>query len=185
VTLEFLSPLAAGAPPARSPMERDARAAGARFEVRDGWNVAVAYPGARRGPVGWADMSHLPKFELQGPATSGHPLTADRRLVLGRLEGAGDGASVVDVTTTFAALRVLGPLAREALARLTALDLRLAVAPPGSFRPGSVARVPGMVLCEAPDRFLVLFGAALGHYMWTAVADAAGHLGGGPVGADA
>ena len=75
-------------------------------------------------------------------------------------------------------MRVLGPLAREALARLTALDLRPAVCPPGSFRPGSVARVPAMVLCEAEDRFLVLFGAALGHYMWTAVADAAGHLGG-------
>ncbi len=31
---------------AHSPMERLARAAGARFEVRDGWNVAVRVPGA-------------------------------------------------------------------------------------------------------------------------------------------
>ena len=31
----------------------------------------------------------------------------------------------------------------------------------------------------------MLFGAALGEYVWTVVADAAGHLGGGPVGADA
>jgi glycine cleavage system aminomethyltransferase T len=178
--LGFLSPLAEGAPPARSPMERLARAAGARFEVRDGWNVAVSYPGGQ-GPVSWADMSHLPKFEVRGDGD--HRLAAERSLVLGRRLP--PGPDVVDVTTTFGALRVLGPLAREALARLTALDLRPHVAPPGSFRPGSVARVPGMVLVEETDRFLVLFGAALGHYMWTAVADAAGHLGGGPVGADA
>ena len=43
---------------ARSPMERQARAAGARFEVRDGWNVAVSYPGESRDAVGFADASH-------------------------------------------------------------------------------------------------------------------------------
>ena len=31
----------------------------------------------------------------------------------------------------------------------------------------------------------MLFGAALGSYVWTVVADAAESLGGGPVGADA
>ena len=31
----------------------------------------------------------------------------------------------------------------------------------------------------------MLFGAALGQYMWTVVDDVARHLGGGPVGADA
>ena len=179
--LGFLDPAAAGAPPARSPMERQARAAGARFEVRDGWNVAVEYPG-EAGPVSWADMSHLPKYEVDGSAGE-HRLTAERALVLGRKVS--PGPDVVDVTTTFAAVRVLGPLAREALARLTALDLRPHAAPPGSFRPGSIARVPGMLLVEDADRFLVLFGAALGQYMWTAVADAAAQLGGGPVGADA
>jgi heterotetrameric sarcosine oxidase gamma subunit len=219
VTLAFLSPLAAGAPPARSPMEGDARAAGARFEVRGGWNVAVGYRSADderaawRDAAGWADVSHLAKLELQAPrealarlagvalelgsATPAGgarwcPLTAQRVLALcqpdaaAALRGRAEReAAVVDVTTTFAALTVLGPLAREVLARLTALDLRPAAMPPGAFRPGSVARVPGMVLREGEDRFLVLFGAALGHYMWTAVADAAEHLGGAPVGLDA
>ena len=46
-------------------------------------------------------------------------------------------------------------------------------------------RTPAMVLREAEDRFLVLFGSALGEYMWTAVADAATHLGASPVGVDA
>jgi hypothetical protein len=41
------------------------------------------------------------------------------------------------------------------------------------------------VLRESEDRFLVLFGWALGEYMWTVVADAAEHLGARPAGVDA
>jgi hypothetical protein len=40
------------------------------------------------------------------------------------------------------------------------------------------------VLRQTESRWLMLFGAALGQYMWTVVADAAGSLGGGPVGVD-
>src|SRR4051812_50049048 len=47
-------------------MERRARAAGARFDVRDGWNVAVAYPGEPPHSVTWADRSHLGKLEVHG-----------------------------------------------------------------------------------------------------------------------
>ncbi len=60
------------APVARSPMEHAAREAGARFEVRDGWNVAVSYGSANAESLacvetaGWADFSHLGKLELQG-----------------------------------------------------------------------------------------------------------------------
>ena len=57
--------------------------------------------------------------------------------------------------------------------------------PVHGFRPGSVARTPGFVLREDEERYLTLVGAALGQYVWTVVADAAGHLGGEPVGADA
>ena len=54
-TLEFLAPVAAGADVvARSPMEALARDAGARFEVRDGFNVAISYPPASDGEsVSW------------------------------------------------------------------------------------------------------------------------------------
>jgi glycine cleavage system aminomethyltransferase T len=191
--VRFLEPRAADVV-ARSPMERQARAAGARFEVRDGWNVAVSYPRESLGAVGFADASHTRKYEVQGPLPSLElgrstvdgestwlPMTPTRALVLGGEPPAG----ALDVTTGLGALRLAGPLARETFARFTAIDLRPQVTRPGDWRPGSVARTPGGILCEAEDRYLMLFGAALGQYVWTVVADAAGHLGGGPVGADA
>jgi glycine cleavage system aminomethyltransferase T len=207
VSFEFLSAGASASPDgsspaspqdavARSPMERQARAAGARFEVRDGWNVAVSYADEADAlrTVGFADCSHLRTYELQGdlpPLEFGRatvdaeatwlPMTTTRALILG-----GDPpAGALEVTTGFAALRLAGPLARETFARFTAIDLRPQVTKPGDWRPGSVARTPGGILCEAEDRYLMLFGAALGQYVWTVVADAAGHLGGGPVGDDA
>jgi glycine cleavage system aminomethyltransferase T len=224
VSLEFLSPSPAAL--ARSPMERQLLDAGGELEERDGWNVAVRFDGeeAERGrcqtSVGFADLSHLGKVELQcaageqaaiageelelGRATrSGHgwwcPYTPERALALcepaalaglrERLEEAAAErsgvTSVIDVSTAFGALALQGPLVRETFARLTALDLRDVATPPGAFRPGSVARTPGAILRESEDRWLMLFGAALGQYVWTVVADAAEHLGGGPVGVDA
>jgi glycine cleavage system aminomethyltransferase T len=196
VSFEFLSPGAADAV-ARSPMERQARAAGARFEVRDGWNVAVSYPGESLDAVGFADASHIRKYEMQAhppelpPLEFGRatvdgdatwlPMTTMRALILGGEPPAG----ALELTTAFGALRLAGPVARETFARFTAIDLRPQVTKPGDWRPGSVARTPGGILCEAEDRYLMLFGAALGQYVWTVVADAAGHLGGGPVGDDA
>lgn len=221
MSLAFLYPEAGArdsgeAPVARSPMEHPARAAGARFEGRDGWSVAVAYgqAGDWRKTCGWADMSHLGKLELQAdpdamsdladsPVELGRavrsdgawwcPLTAGRVLVISdpsrlsplrnRFEAAAV-ASVVDVSTSFAALALVGPLARELMARFCALDLRPQSAPIGSLRPGSVARQPGVVLREAEERYLILFGWAVGEYVWAQVEEAAGDLGGVPVGID-
>jgi glycine cleavage system aminomethyltransferase T len=200
-------------------MEPGSVAAGATIENRDGWNVAVAFPdeGRSLSRVGFADLSHLGKIEIQGDvsAITGHelelgralraegawwcPYSAQRAVVLcsprdtvalrDRLTASAAEASglssVIDTTTSQGAMTILGPLARETFARFTAIDLSPSVTPPLAFRPGSVARTGGAILCEAPDRYLMLFGAALGQYVWTVVADAAGHLGGGPVGVDA
>lgn len=236
MSLDFLSPDAATAegdfqPVARTSMARAARAAGARFELRDGWEVAVGYStpeqeaSACETRVGWADVSHLGKLELQGTrddlsaivaqcadgaqlelgsATRAAdawwcPMTPERALVLcepGRVAalrdrlqdavaGASPSAGVVEVTSNYAAMTLVGPRAREVFARFCALDLRPTVTPVRGLRPGSVARGPGIVLREGEDRFLMLFGWALSEYMWTVVSDAAEHLGGSPVGVDA
>ena len=217
MSLAFLSPSTGAL--SRSPMERQASAAGASFEPRNGWNVAVRFDGLEaereraRSTVGFADMSHLGKVELQGPqprhqelGTATHadgmwwcPYTADRTLVLceptdlptlrerlvEHAAGHDELTTVIDVTTAFAALAIGGPLAREVFARFTAIDLRDQVTPVRGFRPGSVARIPGAILREGEQRWLMLFGAALGQYIWTVIADAAEHLGGGPVAVDA
>ena len=214
--LAFLSP-GPGAL-AKSPMEPGAAEAGAVFEERDGWKVAVSFPdeAERSSTVGFADLSHLGKIEVQGDvaAVTGHnlelgtalradgawwcPYSATRAAVLcpagntaavrdhlTALAADADGlTSVIDTTTAQGAMTITGPLAREVFARFTAIDLRPQVTPLHGWRPGSVARTGGAILCEAPDRYLMLFGAALGQYVWTLVDDAARHLGGGPVGVD-
>lgn len=211
-------------PLARSPMERAAEAAGARFEDRDGWRIAVSYGPSDDGwdrSGGWVDMSHLGKLEVQAPedglsailatctgvaslapgqAIRAHgawwcPLTTRRMLVLcapsrlpsvreqlAEAAGGAGAASVVDVTTAYAGLAVVGLPARDICARFTAIDLRPSATPVAAVRPGSIGRQPGVILCEEADRFLLLFGWAVAEYMWTVVADAGQHLGARPVG---
>jgi len=234
VTLEFLATDLTQASDARlvarSAIEPALRAAGARFEIRDGWNVATSFGsveaefGTCRTRVGVGDRSPLGKLEVQAPpdtltavireASEGAelelgaaaraagafwcPVTARRALVLTRPADTGrlregleraaarvQAATVAEVTTTLGALAVVGPRARELFARLTALDLRPTRMPERGFRPGSVARTPAMVLRERGDRFLLLFGAAYGEYIWTVVTDAGHALGGAAVGEDA
>ena len=198
--LDFVSPVAAGADVvARSPMESLAIDAGARIELRDGWNVAVSYPAASFGEsVSWCDTSHLPKLQLQGSVDPSLPfgtavrrdgawwcrLTASRALVVGARPDLPEDLEVVDVTSVFASLTIAGPLARECFARFCALDLRPSVTPVGALRPGSIARQPGTLIHESQDRYLILFGWATAEYVWSVVADAASSLGGGPVGVD-
>jgi glycine cleavage system aminomethyltransferase T len=171
--------------PALSPLYTELEALGSDFEERGGWLVATRVPGERPGaPVVWTDMSHLPKFEVHDGQPDGRgrwcQLTPRRALVLGAQAAGG-----LDVTTQYGAMLLTGPEARETIARFCAIDLRPQVAPPGAFRPGSVARVPGAILVEAPDRFLLLFGSALATYVWTVVSDAGARLGGSAVGVDA
>lgn len=217
-TLAFLTPDAtSGDVLARSPMERAARAAGARFDARDGWNIPVGFDTAAAETerttktAGFVDRSPLAKFEVTAPPdaiakvglTLGTaeqrdggwwcPVTPERLLVFGEPAGAAElrgavdkvGGRVVDLSSALCAMTLVGPGCRELLARFCAIDVRLPVAPVHAFRPGSIARTPGYLLVEDEHRLLILVGWALGEYLWETVADAAGHLGGGPVGIDA
>jgi glycine cleavage system aminomethyltransferase T len=185
-------------------MEREALAAGATLEQRDGWNVAVSFEGEERHltAVGFADRSQIGKLEVFGEhgleLGTAHrrddawwcPTSRERALVLCEPDRTaalrdGLGGDVVDLTSAMGALTIAGPLGPEAFARFTAIDLRPQSTPVHGFRPGSVARTPGSILRVDEERWLMLFGAALGSYVWTVVADAAAGLGGGPVGVDA
>jgi heterotetrameric sarcosine oxidase gamma subunit len=233
VTLEFLQP-DRGAPelgfepvPA-SVLLPQAREAGARIEVREGWRVAADYGSvereleACRATAGFGDSSWLGKIELQGPADDLSAVAAaagGEGIELGRASSAADAwwcpfsgrrllavcdpgrtpalresledaaaqrpVSVIDLTCALAAVTIVGPQAPELLARLTALDLRPDHTPECSFRPGSVARIPAMVIRERRDRYVLLFGSAYAQYMSAQLTDAAEPLGAYVVGADA
>jgi heterotetrameric sarcosine oxidase gamma subunit len=178
--------------------------------LRDGFEIAAELAGIDRErawlgeTVGVRDASHLRLVELEagpsvidralGPDAAGPGMATGRdgawwcRLHPGRLlviGPTGPIAGALDVTSSLAGVRIAGPLARETIARFCALDLREGSAPVGALRPGSVGRTPGIVLREARDSFLVLFGWAYSDYLWGVAVDAAQSLGGGGVGADA
>lgn len=94
-------------------------------------------------------------------------------------------ASVTELTAALGSNLIAGPLAREALARTTALDLRPDQFPEAAFAPVSVARTPGMVLRSGENRYLHVFGAGYAQYNWTVFVDAAESLGGRAVGLQA
>jgi glycine cleavage system aminomethyltransferase T len=232
LSFEFLEPDRAAPemgfePVPASVLLPQARQAGGRIDVREGWRVAVEYGSlerereACRATVGIGDVSSLGKLELQGEAADVAAVAAaggaegielgravrgadawwcpfsERRVLAvcepsrapelrDELVDAARGAmTVTDMTCALAALALVGPLARDVLARLTAIDLRPDRTPDASFRPGSVARIPGMVLRERGERYVLMFGSAYAQYMWTQIMDAAEPLGGVIVGADA
>jgi heterotetrameric sarcosine oxidase gamma subunit len=83
VSLAFLTPAAGpAAPPAESPFAAATSAEGATFEVRDGWRVATRFAPAQveeqacDETVGWADVSHLGKLEIQVPRAAAAELAA-------------------------------------------------------------------------------------------------------------
>lgn len=160
---------------------------------------------ACRDAVALADRSHLTKLELQcgpddaaafaaaveaatgAPPESGRaaaaagawwcPLTPTRLLVVAEpgAAPADPPGTATNVTAGFAALSLVGPRARDVLARVSALDLR--AAREGALLPGSVAKVPGIVLCERDDALLVLAGSAHAQYLWDTLVDAGEPLG--------
>jgi glycine cleavage system aminomethyltransferase T len=91
-------------------------------------------------------------------------------------------ASITELTAALGSNLIAGPLARETLARTTALDLRTDHFPEAAFAPVSVARTPGMVLRSREDHYLHIFGAGYAQYNWTVFVDAAENLGGRAVG---
>jgi glycine cleavage system aminomethyltransferase T len=131
----------------------------------------------RQDGVWWCPVSAGKVMALTSPDATG-------RLRAELESAAGSGAGVIELTAALGSNAVVGPLAREAFARTTALDLRPERFGEGAFAPVSVARTPAMVLRTDGDRFLHLFGAGYASYVWTVFVDAAADLGGAAVGAE-
>lgn len=175
IDLGFLDP-AASTPPARSPVS-DVRGAGALVD-----RSRVAKTELQTGPDDAAVLAAAVEHATGAPPQTGHaveadgawwcPLTPTRVLVLGDPpDTPAPPVSAVTVTSGFAAFGLGGPTARGVLARVSALDLRRAGT--GTLLPGSVARVPAIVLCRSQDELLILAGSAHAQYLWETLVDAA------------
>ena len=171
-------------PLARSSLERRLRDAGARFEERDGWLVAVEVPGEERYALVIRDVTHAyvvregtegVEIHLRG-GVPGDPNVAARYRYGNGAEGALDEARLVDVSAGYAALEIEGPGATTVLRRLTELDLEALPAV------GAVAHVRTWIFPYGEDAYRLFFAQEFGHYLWEVVVDAAEPLGGGPKG---
>lgn len=103
-----------------------------------------------------------------------------------RLAADGACAHLFDVTSSLAAIAVVGPASREVLRRITPLDLRPWRFPDGSCAQGSVAKVPGLVVRS--DRgglpaYRLFVSWAYGGYLWETLWDAGRDLGVAPMSA--
>ena len=162
-----------------------------KLELTGSGEALAASAHAELGAEGWETAAPKPGTARRAAGAWWCPITPNRLMVIAEAGGTDalgsrlQRASVVDVTTQLGVIALVGPRARDVLARVTALDVRPGRLPEGGFRPGSIARTPGMLLRERGDSFLVFFGAAYAEYMWTVLLDGAGPLGGRAVGTEA
>ena len=178
--LDFLSlDVAAPEAVARSSMHRRLADAGAEFERRGGWEVAVRVPGEESHALRILDLTHLHRVRegAQGAVIEYRPSGREPVVTERWWNGNGEDASaVLDVSAGTAALGLEGPGATRVLRRMTELDLsELPVV-------GQVAHVRAWVFRDGEESYRLVFGQEHGHYLWEVAVDAAEPLGGGPGG---
>lgn len=132
-------------PVAQGPLVDFQRQAGATLQLRDGWNVAIHYPGEPiPGENALVDLAHWNTWEMSGAETSAaltslcgadvplrsictrgtrhvYRLTPTRAVIFG---GDRPAPAAVDVTGGWASLALLGPDRETILNKVTAVDLR-------------------------------------------------------------
>lgn len=92
---------------------------------------------------------------------------------------------LTDVTSNFTAIQMVGPLGRDLLRKLTALDLRPAQFPDLSCAQGSLASIHALVLradIQAHLAYQVYCGREFGAHVWDALLDAGQEFGALPFG---
>jgi sarcosine oxidase gamma subunit len=153
LSLDATAPAGLVRPLARSPLTRRLREAGAEFEERDGWLVAVRVPGGEERRLAIRDVTHV----LAGHDWGTVPGTVPPLAGLAALEIEGSGATTV-------------------LRRISELELDTLPAV------GAVAHVRAWLFRTGEEAYRLVFEQEYGHYLWEVVVDAAEPLGGGPAG---
>ncbi len=97
-------------------------------------------------------------------------------------------AHVVDMTSSYAAVNLLGPSSNQLLARLTDLNVSPSRFPDLSCAQGQVAEIYAIIVrCDLGGllSYDAYFGRDFGEYMWEAILEAGRELGIAPVGVEA
>jgi glycine cleavage system aminomethyltransferase T len=155
--------------------------AGARFVEHRGWELPASFTSAEREveqigkSAGIADLSHYRKFDLKTqPAQPWWRLGANHYLIIGEtLMDPPSGGT--DVTSVYANFRLVGPMSREVLSKLTSLNLSDVAVPNLACAQANVAHVHGIVLREdigSTPAFYLLVGREYGESVWQSIAHA-------------
>jgi glycine cleavage system aminomethyltransferase T len=130
------------------------RRAGATFADYSGWELPAFFVSSEqearqiRETAGLADMSHLSKSDfIREPQQPSWGLGANHYLSMTG-PSPDTSSSGIDVTSVYAALRLVGPKARDVMGKLTSLNLSEAVLSDKRSAQASLAHVPAIFLRE-------------------------------------
>ncbi|HEY8677036.1 MAG TPA: hypothetical protein VIN39_00185 [Candidatus Dormibacteraeota bacterium] len=198
-------------PVMRTPAHRLHSLSGARFERLQGWEIPAAYGpveverAAIREGLAIADVTPRGKVDVRGPVddilagfTRGSEeqvarISAGWALLLTSPGGgdhwlpiaeraAGPSGMATDATSLYTGIALLGPIADQLLARLTAVDT--STLGKGDAVGLQLARIPALLMFGT--RAIEIYaGSEYGRYLWRTIAALAGTLGGRPVGWEA
>jgi glycine cleavage system aminomethyltransferase T len=157
--------------------------AGATFGEYSGWELPAYFVSPEQEAaqihksVGLSDLSYLSKFDLRSkPEQKSWRLAATHYLVLD--EGSNPSPlESIDVSSVYAAFRLVGPNSREVLTKLSSLNVSATALPNFGCAQASLAHIPGIFLREdigATLAFYLLITREYAESAWKAILQA-GH----------
>ena len=189
---------------ARGPLLERHRQLSATVELIDGWQVAARYsPQPDRTGNSLVDLSQVPTFEINGPATGAaltsicgvdvplrkihsadgrhvYRLTPSRAIVFGNLPS---NTGAIDVTGGWTSLALIGPDAERILNKVTAVDLRERTLPAQACCQGPIFGV-NTLFGRFADRFELHVCSDSAEFFWDVLTDAGAEFGLRPAGID-
>jgi glycine cleavage system aminomethyltransferase T len=157
----------------------------AKLRTFYGWQLPASYSEPQtelermRSSVGISDASYLTKLDVRGPFSVSLParlwkLTPARTLITSPLPiDLLPSSSVTDVTSTYSAILLAGPRARDVLHKLTTLNVSDAAMPESSARQTRLAHVNAIIL--RAEGFLILNTRDVAEHVWEALRHAGAH----------